>query len=117
MQFLATLLTNLAYLSPLSLAGWMAFLCFLVLLVVALLSWRKYHPEWTARSWGILMALMIATPIAALFLGLEFPTGSALPIPGLPEEPPGSTMMIFSACRGLWRGASWVHLRLRESAC
>lgn len=97
MQFLATLLTNLAYLSPLSLAGWMAFLGFLGLLAVALLSWRKYHPEWNARSWGILTALIIATPIAALFLGLEFPTGSALPMPGLPEEPPGSTMMIFSA--------------------
>ena len=41
--------------------------------------------------------LIIATPIAALFLGLEFPTGSALPVPGLPEEPPGSTMMVFSA--------------------
>src|SRR5215211_1263179 len=97
MQFLATLLTNLAYLSPLSLAGWMAFLGFLGLLTVLLLSWRKYQPEWTGRSWGILTALIIATPIAALFLGLAFPTGSALPVPGLPEESPGSTMMIFSA--------------------
>ena len=97
MQFLATLLTNLAYLSPLSLAGWMAFLGFLGLLAVALLSWRKYQPDWTARSWGLLIALIVATPITALFLGLEIPTGSALPIPGLPEDPPGSTMMIFSA--------------------
>ncbi len=97
MQFLATLLTNLAYLSPLTLAGWMAFLGFLGLLAVALLSWRKYQPEWTPRFWGILIALIIATPIAALFLGLEFPTGSALPVPGVPEDSPGSTMMIFSA--------------------
>ncbi len=41
--------------------------------------------------------LILATPLAALFLGLEVSTSSALPVPGLPEEPAGSTMMIFSA--------------------
>src|SRR5215216_3157881 len=97
MQFLATLLTHLAYLNPIPLAGWLVWLGLAGLLGFALFSWRNYHPEWNARLWGILIVLLISTPITALFLGLEFPTGSALPVPGLPEEPPGSTMMVFSA--------------------
>ncbi len=97
MQFLATLLTNLAYLNPIPLEGWLVWLGLGGLLAFALLSWRKYHVAWNARAWGISAALILATPIAALFFGLEFSTGSALPVPGLPEEPPGSTMMIFSA--------------------
>lgn len=97
MQFVATLLTHLAYLNPIPLAGWLVWLGLAGLLSFALFSWRIYHPEWNARLWGILIVLIIVTPITALFLGLEFPTGSALPVPGLPEEPPGSTMMVFSA--------------------
>ena len=97
MQFLATLLTHLAYLNPIPFAGWLIWLGLAGLLVLALFSWRHYQPDWNARLWGILIALVFATPITALFLGLEFPTGSALPVPGLPEEPPGSTMMVFSA--------------------
>lgn len=97
MQFLATLTDNLAYINPIQTAGWLVWLGFAGLLGVALSSWRKYHPEWSPRLWGTLAALVIATPFATLLFGLEFPSGSALPVPGLPEEPPGSTMMIFSA--------------------
>src|SRR5215211_2776521 len=97
MQFLATLLTHLAYLNPIPLAGWLVWLGLAGLLGFALFTWRNYHPGWNTRLWGILIVLLIVTPITALSLGLEFPTGSALPVPGLPEEPPGSTMMVFSA--------------------
>ncbi len=97
MQFLSTLLDNLAYLNPIPLAGWLVWLGLAGLLGIALFNWRKYHIDWSARSTWILIALMIATPFAALFFGLEFSTGSTLPVPGLPEEPAGSTMMIFSA--------------------
>jgi PAS domain S-box-containing protein len=97
MQFLATLLTNLAYFNPIPVAGWLVLVGLAGLLVFALLTWRKYNMDWNARTRGILTALIFATPLAALFLGVEFSTGSALPVPGLPDEPPGSTMMIFSA--------------------
>jgi signal transduction histidine kinase/HAMP domain-containing protein len=97
MQFLATLLTQFAYLSPIPLAGWLVLLGLAGLLAFALQHWRKYQPEWQTRGWLILSALLLATPITALFLGLEFSVGSSLPVPGLPDEPPGSTMMIFSA--------------------
>ena len=97
MQFLRTLLDNLAYLNPIPLAGWLVWLGLAGLLGIALFNWRKYQVEWNARLTWILLALILATPFAALFFGLEFSTGSTLPVPGLPEEPAGSTMMIFSA--------------------
>src|SRR6185503_3912704 len=104
MQFLVTLLSNLAYFSPIPLAGWLVWLGLAGLLGVALFNWRKYHVEWNARATWILAALIILTPIASLFFGLEFSTGSTLPVPGVPEEPSGSTMMIFSAVPWLLAG-------------
>ena len=97
MQFLRTLLDNLAYLNPIPLPGWLVWLGLAGLLGIALFNWRKYHVEWSGRATLILGALLLATPFAALFFGLEFSTGSTLPVPGLPEEPAGSTMMIFAA--------------------
>lgn len=97
MQFLPWLLDHLAYINPISLAGWMVWLGLAGLLAVALISWRKYHADWNARLWGLFTALLIAAPFASLFLGLQFSTSSALPMPGVPEEPSGSTMMILSA--------------------
>lgn len=97
MQFLATLLTRLAYINPMPLGGWMVWLGLAGVLALALQNWRKYQTEWNTRSWVTLAALLVLTPFATLFFGLEFSIGSALPVPGLPDEPPGSTMMIFSA--------------------
>lgn len=97
MQFLTSLLNNRAYLNPLSTAGWMVWLGMAGLLVVLLLSWRKYQPEWNARDWWIFGGLILATPITALFFGVKFTFGEGLPIPGMPVEPPGSTIMILSA--------------------
>jgi len=97
MQFVATLLTNLAYLNPIPFAGWLVWFGLAGLLAFALLNWRNYNIEWNARAWGLTAALIVAAPVTALLFGLEFSTGSALPVPGLPDEPPGSAMMIFSA--------------------
>src|SRR5574339_346241 len=97
MQFLATLLSNLAYLNPIPLAGWLVWLGLAGLLGVALFNWRKYHAEWNSRATWIFVALVLLTPLASLFFGLKFSSGSTLPVPGLPAEPAGSTMMIFSA--------------------
>ena len=41
--------------------------------------------------------LACLTPLAALFFGLEFRGAQVLPVPNLPENPPGSTIMILSA--------------------
>src|SRR5688500_3284848 len=97
MRFVATLLTNLAYLNPIPLAGWLVWLGLAGLLGVALFNWRKYHIEWNRRATWILAALFLVTPFASLFFGLEFAAASTLPVPGVPAEPACSTMMIFSA--------------------
>ncbi|PWB77514.1 MAG: hypothetical protein C3F07_01965 [Anaerolineales bacterium] len=97
MQFLATLLTRLAYVNPIPLAGWLVWLGLAGLLGVALSNWRKYQTGWDARTRGTFGILFIATLIGALFIGFEFSTVSTMPVPGLPEEPPGSIVMIFSA--------------------
>ncbi|MGB8984174.1 MAG: ATP-binding protein [Anaerolineales bacterium] len=95
MQLVPTLLTHLAYLNPIPLAGWLVWLGLAGLLGVALFNWRKYQIEWNARATWTLAALAALTIAAALVLGVRFP--SAMPAPGRPEESAGSTMMIFSA--------------------
>src|SRR5260221_15340 len=92
MQFLASLLTNLAYLNPMPLSGWLVWLGFAGLLGVALFNWRAYQPNFHSRPWGILAALAFVTLITTFFLCVEFSSGSALPMPGLPEKPPEYTV-------------------------
>jgi PAS domain S-box-containing protein len=67
------------------------------LLAVALFNWRKYHIEWNVRATWILVALLILVPFASLSSGIKFLIPSTLPVPGLPDETAGSTMMVFSA--------------------
>ena len=67
------------------------------LLAFSLLSWRSYQPKLNQRARWMLATLAFLTPLTTLFLGLEFQNGSSLPVPGIPAEAPGSTMMLFSA--------------------
>ncbi len=97
MQFVATLLNRLAYFESASLAGWLVWFGLAGLLAVSLYSWRNYHPRLNQRARWILFTLAVLTPIATLFLGLEFQTSASLPVPGIPAEAPGSTVMLFSA--------------------
>ena len=72
MQFLASLLSNLAYLNPMPLSGWLVWLGLAGLLGVALFNWRAYQFKLDSRAWGIFSALAIATFITTFFVGLEF---------------------------------------------
>jgi signal transduction histidine kinase/HAMP domain-containing protein len=97
MQFVPSLLDNLAYVNPIPLAGWLVWLGVGGMLGVSFYNWRTYQPKLDARRWGLLGVLIFLTFITTFFIGLEVSSGSSLPVPGLPEKPPGSTMMIFSA--------------------
>jgi signal transduction histidine kinase len=97
MQFVATLLNRLAYFESASLAGWLVWIGLGGLLAVSLRSWRRYHVTLNPRVRWMLVTLAFLTPITTLFLGLEFQSGSSLPVPGIPAEAPGSTAMLFSA--------------------
>jgi len=97
MQFIASLLNNLAYLNSISLAGWLVWFGLAGLLGGALYTWRAYQLKPSARDWGFIIGFAFLTLLTTLFLGLEFSSASALPVPGLPEKAPGSTLMLFSA--------------------
>ena len=97
MQFVATLLNRLAYFEAASLAGWLVWIGLAGLLAVSLYGWRNYHPKLNQRARWMLATLAFLTPITTLFLGLEFQSSSSLPVPGIPAEAPGSTVMLFSA--------------------
>jgi signal transduction histidine kinase/HAMP domain-containing protein len=94
MRLIASLLTSLPYFNPIPLAGGLVWLGFAGLLGLALYNWRGYQTTWNRRNAGIFLALLVASIPASLFLGLKF---SAAPLPGLPAEPPGSTLMLLSA--------------------
>jgi len=96
MRFIASLLNSLPYFNPIPLAGWLVWLGFAGLLGLALYNWRGYQTAWNRRSGGMFAALSAAAIAASLFLGLKF-SAASLPVPGLPEEPPGSTLMLLSA--------------------
>jgi len=107
MQFLVSLVTNLPYINPMPLAGWLVWVGLAGLLGVSLYNWRNYQSQWNRAVWVNVAVLSGVTVIGALFIGLELGV-SALPVPGAPEEPPGSTMMVFSAVpwvlAGGWMG-------------
>ena len=106
MQFIASLLADLPYLNPIPLAGWLVWIGLAGLLGLALYNWREYQTEWNGRAWGLFSMLFAATVLTALFVGLQLST-SALPVPGLPEEPPGSKLMLFSAVPWILAGG-WL---------
>lgn len=96
MRLIASLLTSLPYFTSIPLAGWLVWLGLAGLLGLALYNWRGYQTEWTRRKGGIFAALFIAAIAASLFVGVKI-SALSLPVPGVPKEPPGSTLMLFSA--------------------
>ena len=49
------------------------------------------------KNWGILVALIVAAPLTALFFDIKVTAGNPLPMPVMPADAPGSTMMVLSA--------------------
>jgi len=107
MQFVLSLLTNLPYVKLPLLGGWLVWVGLAGMLGLAFYNWRNYQTQqWNRRTWGTFGILFIATIVGALFFGLTLPV-SALPTPDVPEVPPGSTMMIFSAIPWILAGG-WI---------
>ena len=97
MRFLFTLLTSLPFPALPTLTGWVAWLILCGLLLYYLFTLRRAGPKWKPGSWGLLVGLSILVPLTSLFLGLRLSSPGTLPFPGLPAEPPGSALMVFSA--------------------
>ncbi len=79
---------------------WMAWLGWVVLLGV--LGWGVFHfreqnRPWGKKEWAYLGALVLATLVTSLFVGVRLSPGAALPPPGRPEEPRGPVLMFLAA--------------------
>jgi signal transduction histidine kinase/HAMP domain-containing protein len=97
MSFIFTLLTGFPYPILPTLGGWLAWLLLLGLLILLLYRAAPFQ-TWKGREWGILIGLLIAAPVTGLFIGIQLPAGSALPLPNFPtDHTPGSSLMLFSA--------------------
>ncbi len=95
---LITLLDSLPALpTPATLAGWLGWFVLLAGVLWGVYRWRHYQSVLDQRAWMALGLLVVLTPLAALFFGLRLPAGSALPVPNLPAEPRGPTLMLFSS--------------------
>jgi len=104
MQFFVSLLTNLPYINSMPLAGWLVWAGLAGLLGVSLYNWRSYQSKMDASAWGTVGVLFVSMVIGSLFFGIEVPAAPALPIPGFPESPPGSTILVFSAIPWMMAG-------------
>lgn len=98
MQFILNLLGNPAYIEfPFQLAGWLSWLILASLLVVGVIRLRDWKWMGELWRWGVFFTLLIATPLASLFLGLRLPVENVAPVPGIPLEPTAPALMLLSA--------------------
>ena len=98
MSFIFALLAGFPYPILPTLTGWLVWLVLLGLVVFLLYRGRQNQPKWKARDWGIFVVLLIIVPFTSLFIGIQLPAGSALPLPNFPSDhAPGSSLMLFSA--------------------
>jgi signal transduction histidine kinase len=88
-----------AFLPPLwpSPLGWLWWFVLLGLLVYLLVTWKNFQSLWDSRTWGWLLSLALFALFANNFIGLRLPAGTALPPPGIPQEPRGPALMALSA--------------------
>jgi PAS domain S-box-containing protein len=91
-----TLLNGIPYFDPLAWTGWLGWLVLFGLLLAAAFRWRgKALPG--GRRWVLLAVFLFLVPLANLFLALRLPSGTALPVPGLPAGARSPSLLVLSA--------------------
>ena len=58
--------------------------------------WGKYDKPRDSKYWLTFIILLLATPLTSLLFGIRFSAQSGLLPPGLPIDPLGPTLMVFS---------------------
>jgi len=104
MEFLFTLLADIAFPAPPTALGWAVWFGLLGGLTYALYHWRSYQPVWQGREWVIFLVCFALIPLTNLFIGLRVTSMVARPLPGLPADAPGSALMVFSALPWVFGG-------------
>lgn len=83
---------------PQGLAGWLGWLAVCVILAILFLRWKDIREIEQGRTyWMMLGGLALLVPLTSLFILLRLPPGDALPPPGIPVDPTGPALMIFTA--------------------
>jgi signal transduction histidine kinase len=98
MKILLTLISNYHYIDlPQGWVGWLIWLALLGVIGGLLWKWRGFNKSWNVRRGVIFLALALLVPLTSLFIGIRLPAGNALPLPWLPMEPVGPSVMVFAA--------------------
>lgn len=96
MDFIPTALPFPVFINkPGDVFGWVGLILFLYAIVRIMGRWRDRVFQYRSGKWGFLLLLVIATPFASLFLGVQF-DHSAIDL-GLGQISSDSTIFIFSA--------------------
>ena len=98
MNFVDSLLDPLGYFDyPRGAMGWFVWVVIFAFNLWLVRRWLKYQHHMTRFRQAILISMLVLTPLTALFLGLQIPAGSALPMPGKTALPSGAVLMFFAA--------------------
>ena len=77
--------------------GWLGLLLWTGVIGVLLWRWRRFNKKFDQTKWGILLGLIVITPITSLLLGIRLPAWNPYPPPGITLEPVGPALMLLSA--------------------
>jgi len=79
------------------LIGWAGFIVLIGVVGLLLWKWRKYNKPFGKRQIGIFLTLLVLEVATTAFIGIRLPVSMTSPPLGLPEDPLGPAVMIFSA--------------------
>jgi len=97
MEIITTLLSPDAFVEPpQGIFGWVLWFGLLFLNLFLLWRWRIYNKPMNEQRWGLIILLGLLTPLTSLFIGLRLPPGVVSPPPGVPVDPLGPAILVFS---------------------
>ncbi|MEA3441087.1 MAG: ATP-binding protein [Chloroflexota bacterium] len=98
MSIIISLLSETPYIRiPQGILEWVLWIILIALIVYALIRWERFNKPMNTRRWGIFLLLTLSVPITSLLIGLRLPTSITSLPPGIPIDPIGPAVMIFSA--------------------
>ena len=98
MKFLLSLFTEISFfIYPSETIGWLVWFAFLVAILWFLWTVRKYNTPRKKILRELLLAFLVATPLAGFLLALRLPAGAPQALPGFPIMPASGIILIFSA--------------------
>ena len=98
MMFIDLIFRSVGYYDlPQGASGWLIWLGMLGLNIYLLNRWQRFHKPKNRLRTLLAAALLVLTPITALFLGIELSAADALPVPGKTLLPSGASLMFFAA--------------------